>query len=201
MKTLRPIVLATASQSRRQLLAAAGVAFDAIASDVDESVIKTASKAAGASVGETALELARAKAASVQADRPDALVIGADQMLDLDGAWFDKPVDMAAAHRQLSALRGRPHALHSAVTLFGPEGEVWSHVATAVLVMRPFSDAFLAGYLDAVGEDALKSVGGYFLEGVGVQLFERVDGDFFTILGLPMTPLLSALRAAGALSE
>lgn len=199
MQTLKPVVLASASQSRRALLANAGVTFEAVASDVDESEIKTASAAAGEDVATTALALARAKALHVQALRPDALVIGADQMLDLNGAWFDKPVDMAAARRQLAALRGETHVLHSALVLLGPAGELWSHVAPARLEMRAFSDAFLDAYLEEVGEQALKSVGGYFLEGLGAQLFERVDGDFFTILGLPMTPLLGALRAAGAL--
>ncbi len=201
MRTLKPVVLASASQSRRTLLANAGVTFEALASNVDEAAIKTASAPAGEDVATTALALARAKAAHVQALRPDALVVGADQMLELDGAWFDKPVDMAAARRQLATLRGRTHVLHSALVLLGPDGELWSHVAPARLEMRPFTDAFLETYLEEIGEQALKSVGGYFLEGSGVQLFAAVDGDFFTILGLPMTPLLGALRAAGALAE
>ena len=179
----------------------AGVAFEAIASDVDEGVIKNASKAEGETVAATALALARAKASKIQAERPEALVIGADQMLELEGVWFDKPVDMDAARRQISELRGKAHALHSAVILLGPDGELWSGVYTARLVMRDFSDAFLDAYLDEVGTDACKSVGGYFLEGLGVQMFEAIDGDFFTILGLPMTPLLSALRNAGALPQ
>jgi septum formation protein len=199
VRTLKPIVLATASASRRALLKGAGVAFEALASDVDEAAIKAASRQAGKTVAETALALARAKAAAVQALRPGALVIGADQMLDLDGAWFDKPADMAMARQQLAALRGKTHSLHAALCLFGPDGEIWSDVPAAQLTMRAFSDAFLVDYLDDVGETALKSVGGYFLEGLGVQLFERIDGDYFTILGLPMTELLKALRAAGAL--
>lgn len=199
MKTLRPVVLASASRSRRALLAGGGVAFEAVTSDIDESVVKDRSKAAGMTVAETALALARAKAAVVQAAHPDALVIGADQMLELDGAWFDKPVDLAAARRQLLALRQKTHTLHSALVLLGPTGERWRHVEPAHLTMRAFSDDFLDRYLDAVGEAALRSVGGYFLEGLGVQLFERVEGDFFAVLGLPMTPLLAALRREGAL--
>ena len=199
MRTLRPIILASASGSRQALLRGAGVTFEAIPSDVDEATIKTVSRDRGASVAETALALARAKATAVQPDAPGSIVIGADQMLELDGAWFDKPVDMAAARRQLEALRGQTHTLHSALVLLGPDGELWSHVEPAHLSMRAFSDAFLDAYLDEVGADALKSVGGYFLEGVGVQMFERVEGDYFTVLGLPMTPLLSALRATGAL--
>ena len=201
MQTLKPIVLASASKSRRALLEGAGVSFEAVASDVDETEIKDAARAAGGDVAATALALARAKAKVVQATRPEALIIGADQMLDLDGAWFDKPVDIAAAARQLGALRGRTHTLQSALIILGPAGEDWSHVEPARLTMRNFSDDFLKTYLEDMGEDALKSVGGYFLEGIGVQLFERFEGDFFTVLGLPMTPLLGALRRFGALPE
>lgn len=199
MKTLRPLVLASASQSRRALLAGAGLDFEAVASNVDESEIKTASVRDGRDVATTALALAGAKAALVAATRPNALVIGADQMLDLEGAWFDKPADMAAARRQLLALRGKTHTLHSALVLMRRDREIWRHVEPARLTMRAFSDAFLAAYLDEVGENALKSVGGYFLEGLGAQLFDTVDGDYFTVLGLPMTPLLGALRREGAL--
>ncbi len=199
MQTLKSIVLASASQSRRALLEGAGVSFEAVASDVDEDVIKRAAIAAGDGVAATALALAREKARFVQGSRPEALIVGADQMLDLDGAWFDKPPDLAAARRQLIALRGRRHTLHSALVLLGPAGELWRHVEPAHLRMRDFSDEFLERYLDEVGENALKSVGGYFLEGLGVQLFESVEGDFFTVLGLPMTPLLAVLRREGAL--
>lgn len=199
MQTLRPIVLASQSQSRRALLAGAGVAFDAAASDVDETSIKLQCKTDGLDVAMTALELARAKAAVVQQHHMDALVIGADQMLEFEGEWYDKPVDMAAARRQLSAFAGKTHVLHSALVVLGPEGEAWSHVEPARIMMRDFSTDFLDAYLDAVGDDVLKSVGGYFMEGPGVQMFARVDGDFFTVLGLPMTPLLAALRDLGAL--
>jgi septum formation protein len=195
----KTVILASASQSRRDLLGAAGVVFEAVASDVDEDIIKNTAVSQGDDVVATVLALARAKAECVQQDYPDALIIGADQMLDLDGAWFDKPKDMTSAREQLSALRGRTHTLHSALVLMGPAGLIWSHVQPAHLTMRSFSDDFLRDYLEAVGESALKSVGGYFLEGLGVQLFDRVDGDFFTVLGLPMTPLLAALRAEGVL--
>lgn len=199
MQTLKPIVLASQSQSRRALLAGAGVAFDAAASDVDEATIKQQCKSDGLDVAATALELARAKAAVVQQRHMDALVIGADQMLEFEGAWYDKPADIVAARRQLSAFAGKTHVLHSALIVLGPKGELWSHVEPARITMRDFSGAFLDAYLDAVGEDVLKSVGGYFMEGPGVQMFARVDGDFFTVLGLPMTPLLAALRDLGAL--
>lgn len=200
MKTLRQIVLASQSQSRRALLKGAGVNFDAVASDVDEAIIKDRSKADGEDVATTALQLARAKAAAVRRDWPDALIIGADQMLEFEGDWYDKPVDMAAARRQLRAFAGKTHILHSALTLQSADGEVWRHVEPAKVTMRAFSESFLDTYLETVGDAALKSVGGYYMEGPGVQMFERMEGDFFTVLGLPMTPLLAALRAEGALA-
>ena len=196
----KSIILASASQSRRDLITAAGIDHAAVASDVDEDVIKNDAIRQGKDVATTALDLAQAKAERVQQDYPASLIIGADQMLDLDGRWFDKPADMDAARKQLSALRGRTHTLHSALVLLGPEGLICSHVQPAHLTMRFFSDDFLQFYLAAVGEKALKSVGGYFLEGMGIQLFDQVDGDFFTILGLPITPLLAALRAEGAIA-
>lgn len=199
MQTTKPVVLATASQSRRALLAGAGVTFDAISSDIDESVIKQASAEAGENVAATAQALADAKAAFVAAKRPEALTIGADQMLELNGQWFDKPVNMAAARAQLLQLKGETHTLHSALSLWRGDQRLWGHVEPARLRMRSFSNEFLAAYLDDVGEDALKSVGGYFLEGLGAQLFDQIDGDYFTILGLPMTPLLAALRREGAI--
>lgn len=199
MRTLRPVVLASASGSRRALLEAAGVTFDAFPADLDEGAVKLAAKASGQSIADTALALARAKAGKVGEGRPDALIIGADQMLELEGEWFDKPSDLSAARRQLQALRGRTHFLHSAVVLMSPAGEAFAEVPSVKLTMRAFSDDFLDDYLADVGEDATKSVGGYFLEGVGAQLFESVEGDYFTVLGLPMAPLLSALRREGAL--
>lgn len=201
MQTHKSIVLATASQSRRQLLQNAGVAFEALATNVDEDAIKVSALEEKFSVEATALALAEAKALAAQSAYPESLIIGADQMLALDAERFDKPVSMKAARSQLQAFRGKRHTLHSAVVLLGPEGKIWSHVEPAHVQMRNFSDAFLEGYLAAVGEDAMRSVGGYFMEGVGVQLFERVDGDFFTVLGLPLTPLLAALRDAGALDQ
>lgn len=199
MQTLKAIILATASQSRRQLLGNAGVAFDAMATDVDEDAIKRQALAEGLDVPETALALAEAKAAIAQAAHPNSLVIGADQMLALGTDRFDKPASTSAARSQLQIFRGKRHTLHSAVVLSGPNSVIWRHVEPAHIQMRDFSDAFLDAYLAEIGVDALRSVGGYFMEGVGVQLFEKVEGDFFTVLGLPLTPLLAALREAGAL--
>lgn len=199
MITLKKIVLASASQSRRSLLSASGVVFEVIASDLDEDKIKQKGKREGWTVSQTALALATAKAEAVLVERPEAIVIGADQMLEIDQTWFDKPITVDIAKRQLQTLRGKTHRLLSALVVITPEKKYWTHVETADLTMRNFSDAFLENYLEDVGEAACKSVGGYFLEGLGVQMFEEIKGDYFTILGLPMVPLLNVLRREGAL--
>ena len=134
----------------------------------------------------------------VSTRRRNALVIGADQVLVLDGALFDKPVDRADAAATLRRLRGRRHELVSAVAVVLDGATIWRHAEAAHLTMRPFSDDFLDAYLDAVGEAAYASVGAYFLEGAGIQLFSEIEGDFFTILGLPLLPLLAFLRERGA---
>lgn len=201
MRTSKSIILASASQSRRQLLENAGVAFRAIATNVDEDAIKATALDAGLSVADTAIKLAEAKALAAQDGAGEALIIGADQMLSLGTERFDKPVSMSAARSQLLRFRGQAHILYSAVVLLGPQGVIWRHVEPAHIHMRDFSDAFLDAYLDEIGEDAMRSVGGYYMEGVGVQLFDRVEGDFFTVLGLPLTPLLAALRDAEALER
>jgi len=201
MQTHKPLVLATASRSRRQLLENAGVAFEALATNVDEDAIKVTALADGLSVEDTALVLAEAKARAAQSAHPDSLIVGADQMLALGPERFDKPVSMSAARSQLQSFRGKRHTLYSAVVLLGPQGKIWGHVEPAHIQMRDFSDTFLDRYLAEVGEDAMRSVGGYFMEGIGVQLFDRVDGDFFTVLGLPLTPLLDALRKARVLDQ
>ena len=201
MRTHKLLVLATASRSRRQLLENAGVAFEAVATNVDEDAIKVTALADGLSVEDTALVLAEAKARAAQSAHPNSLIVGADQMLALESERFDKPVSMSAARSQLQTFRGKRHTLHSAVVLLGPQGKIWSHVEPAHIHMRNFSDMFLDRYLAEVEEDAMRSAGGYFMEGIGVQLFDRVDGDFFTVLGLPLTPLLDALRGAGVLDQ
>ncbi|MEK9922084.1 MAG: nucleoside triphosphate pyrophosphatase [Rhodospirillales bacterium] len=199
MKTLKPIILASASQSRRSLLSASGVEFDVVVSNVDEDEIKNIAKQDGWTVSKTALALAAAKAEAVQTMHPEAIIIGADQMLELEGNWFDKPSSVEVAKKQLEALRGKTHRLLSGLVLLAPEKERWTHIESADLTMRNFSDTFLDSYIQTVGEEACKSVGGYFLEGLGVQMFDQVRGDYFTILGLPMAPLLNALRLQGAL--
>lgn len=193
------MVLASTSAARAALLRAAGVAFTARAPDVEESEFHARLEADGATPAELSLALAEAKAVGVNA--PDAAVIGADQVLDLEGACVHKAASLAQARRHLEALRGRSHRLHSAVVLARNGAVVWRHVDSARLTMRAFSDAYLAAYLERHGERLLASVGGYRLEDDGVQLFTAVEGDYFTILGMPLVPLLEALREHGALAS
>jgi septum formation protein len=194
-----PLVLASASVTRARLLAEAGVAVSVDPAILEESEIIASFRAEGALSGECAAALAEAKASRVSARHPGALVIGADQILDCEGQWLEKPQDVAAARAQLRRLRGKTHELVSAVAVLRDGGTLWRAVDRARLTMRPFSDAFLEDYLARLGEDVLRSVGAYRLEALGAQLFERVEGDFFTILGLPLLPLLSFLRDHRAL--
>jgi septum formation protein len=179
------------------LLRAAGIAAESESAGVDEEPIKRRMRSEGASAATVALALAEAKARAVAARHPEALVVGADQMLVAGEVWFDKPLDLAAARGQLLALRGRAHRLLSAACAIENGTLVWSGTDAATLAMRPFSDAYLDQYLAAVGEKALHSVGAYQLEGLGAQLFERVEGDYFVILGLPLLALLDFLRRRG----
>lgn len=189
-----PVVLASASRIRATLLRDAGVEFTVHPARVDEDEVKTTLRAEGASAADCAATLAEFKARRVSARHPQALVVGADQMLECDGVWFDKPPDRSRARASLGALRGRRHHLPTAVCVFHGGAPIWRHDATAELEMRAFSDAFLETYLDAAGADAFASVGAYRLEGMGAQLFSRIDGEYFTILGLPLLPLLDFLR-------
>lgn len=183
------------------MLRAAGVVFKAIPSAVDEAAIKRTCHAGGATPAQVAETLAAAKAAQVAALHPQDLVIGADQILAMDTAMFDKPVDIAAARAQLRQLSGRAHALHSAVCLVRGDRVLWHHTATAVLSMRQVSDGFLDRYLAAMGPAVCDTVGGYQIEGCGAQLFSAIDGDYFTILGMPLLPLLDILRQHGILDS
>ena len=196
--TAPKVVLASTSSARRAVLEGAGVAFEAARSDVDEDAAKAALLARGAGPQAVAEALAEQKAVAVSQRQP-GLVIGADQTLELEGRLYDKAADLAAARTRLRELRGRPHQLHSAVAVAEAGRAVWAETVSATLTMRDFSDAFLEDYLAAEGEAALGSVGCYRLEGPGVQLFERVEGDYFTILGLPLMGLLELLRARGVL--
>ena len=200
-----PVILASASRIRSRVLGNSGVEHTCIASSVDEDDIKQSMKKDGADVESVAIVLAEAKAREVAVklvagDQPDALVIGADQILECDGRWFDKPPDRKAAAETLRTLRGRTHRLISAVAVFRGEECIWRYLETPVLTMRNFSDKFLENYLETSGSDILESVGAYRLEGSGAQLFSRIDGDYFTILGLPLLALLEFLREADVLS-
>ena len=187
------VILASGSASRRALLAAAGVEAEAVSPGVDEEVAKTAMRADGLSVADQAMALAELKAVKVSSRR-SGLVIGADQMLNLDGRAFDKPEGRAGAQAHLQALSGKTHTLETAIVIAEDGVSVWRHLARPRLSMRPLSDAFIDAYLDAVDDAVLGTVGAYQLESLGAQLFTSIEGDYFSILGLPLTPLLDYLR-------
>lgn len=189
------IVLASTSATRQAMLRHAGLDFTATAPVVDEAALVAANPRW--MPRETALKLAEAKAIDVSRRDPGAHVIGADQVLALGNKIFGKPRDRAHCHAQLKELRGQTHVLISAVVLAKDGKTIWRHTDEAQLIMRDFSDEFLEDYLDAIGDDCTTSVGGYKIEGRGVQLFQSISGDHFTILGLPLVPLLVRLREAG----
>ena len=197
----QPLVLASASTIRRTILANAGLTVTVDPAHIDEQAVKTELRAHQAPVETVAVELAVRKATSVSPRHPGALVIGADQMLDAGGEWLDKPADRAAAARQLAALSGRTHRLISGVAVVTDGEEIWRTADVVTLHMRRLSPAFIETYLDRVGSAALTSVGAYQLEGLGAQLFRRIDGDYFTVLGLPLLPLLTFLRERGIIGE
>jgi len=194
-----PIILASASTARAELLRAAGVAFAIEPSAIEEDALKRKARLRGDSAIECAAALAMAKARTVSRCVPEALVIGADQLLVCAGEWFDKPRDLAEARAHLRALNGRSHVLATAVCVSRGGEELWRAANESELTMRAFSDAFLDAYIASEGESLLASVGAYRLEGLGVQLFERISGDHFAILGLPLIELLAFLRERGAL--
>lgn len=194
-----PVVLASGSQTRAGMLSAAGVPFTADAPHVDESMLKDAMKAEAASALDTAMALAELKATRKSPEYRHALIIGADQILECDGTWFDKPADLGAARRTLEALGGRAHNLYTAAVVVQDGGVIWRHSERATLTMRELSPKFIDVYLARAGEEALSSVGAYQVEGFGVQLFSRVEGDYFSILGLPLLPVLDFLRVRGVI--
>jgi septum formation protein len=181
------------------MLEAAGLSLIVDPPEIDERAIKVSSRAEGLDAAQTADRLAGAKAAKVQSRHQGRIVIGADQMLECGGEWFDKPVDRPAAARQIAGLAGRTHVLYSAIVAFRDGVRLWGMVGRAEMSMRPLSATFVDFYLDRAGSQALNSVGGYQIEGIGIQLFENIGGDYFTILGLPLLPLLVFLRREGAI--
>lgn len=195
--TVTPLVLASGSAIRKQLLSSAGLSCFAMPADLDESVVKQAGLAQGWSASCTALRLAEAKARAIA--MPEAFVIGADQMLSCEGVLYDKPTCLAAARMQLERLRGKTHTLHTAVVVCHKGAVLWQHVCEPKLTMRSFSDTFLEAYLYQEGPLCLASVGAYRLEGPGLHLFAQIEGEHSAILGLPLLPLLGALRDLGVI--
>jgi septum formation protein len=190
------IILASASPTRRRLLEAAGIVYRAVPSGVDEERVK----GADLRLHELAIELAKAKALAVSEHNPTAIVVGADQILVCDGERFDRPRTTEAAGEQLKRLRGKTHELRTAISCALDGAMLWSHTEDAWLTMRNFSDEWLRSYLAAEAAGLADSVGGYKLEERGVQLFSRIEGDYFAILGLPLLPLLEFLRSREAIA-
>ncbi len=191
------IILASESRSRRELLQHAGLHFRAQPARIDETEVKASLRAEQADAAAAAETLAELKAIKVSRYAPGALVIGADQILECEGRWFDKPPDRAGAAAHLRALVGKTHALVTAVCVVRDGVRIWHHREAAYLTMRPLDAAFIESYLDAAGPEVLETVGAYRLEGLGAQLFTKVSGDYFTVLGLPLLPLLGFLREHG----
>jgi septum formation protein len=192
------LVLASTSPFRRRMLEAAGLSFRVVPAEVDEARIRRGMPAGD--LAHVAQTLAQAKAMAVSQALPPALVIGADQVLAFGDRVFNKPKDLNEARTQLRELRGHAHQLHTAAALAQAGKILWSHVEAARLTMRPFSDAFLDRYLAEMGARVCQTVGAYEIEGLGIQLFERIEGDSFTIVGLPLLPLLAELRAREAIA-
>ncbi|MEF0940543.1 Maf-like protein [Rhizobium sp. BR 362] len=194
-----PLILASSSPFRRMLMQNAGLHFDAVAAEIDERAIEAPLEQEGASPDAVALVLAKAKAKAVSDRFPGSLVIGSDQTMSLGDQVFHKPKTMAEAENHLRTLSGKTHRLNSAIALARNGAIIWEHVSHAELTMRDLSSDFIHGHLSRVGDKALSSVGAYQLEAEGIQLFSKIDGDYFTIVGLPMLPLLRQLRELGVI--
>ncbi|MCF8482971.1 MAG: Maf family protein [Rhodospirillum sp.] len=202
MEKSRPgpaVLLASGSVHRARLLIDAGIPFTAESPHVDEDTIKHSLKAEGASAIDAAIILAEFKARRLSQANPDALVIGSDQIPDLEGTWLGKPDSLAAAREQLMMMRGKTHVLETAVVVLRGGDRIWHHVARPRLTVRDFSDGFLNRYLEDAGSGILSCAGSYQVEGLGIQLFSRIEGDTFAIQGLPLLPLVDFLRLHGVL--
>lgn len=193
------IILASGSPFRKAMLVNAGLDIEAVPAEVDERALEAPLQDSGVSPEDVALILAEAKATEVSERRPAALVLGCDQTLSLGDEVFHKPADMEGARRHLLALSGKTHQLNSAVVLCRNGKVLWRHAGIASLTMRKLDPAFIGRHLARVGAKALSSVGAYQIEGEGIQLFEKIEGDYFTIVGLPLLPVLKQLRALGAI--
>src|SRR5690606_26268049 len=193
------IILSSTSPFRKRLLENAGLEFRTVSPETDERTVETTLEGSDVTPDDVALILGEAKAQDVSQRNPDAWVIGSDQTLSLDGRIFHKPADMEDARRHLLALSAKTHQLNSAVVIARGGETVWRHVGVAHLTMRKLDPGFIGRHLAEVGDKALSSVGAYQIEGRGIQLFEKIDGDYFTIVGLPMLPLLASLRELGAI--
>jgi septum formation protein len=194
------VILASTSASRRRLLASAGVHADLVAPNVDEEALRIGMRQAGAPVRDQAMQLAQMKAMRVSSNRT-GLVIGCDQMLSLGDVAFDKPSDLSVARDHIRQLSGQTHILETAIVICENGEPVWRHLARPKLTMRVLSDAFIENYVNECGEVLLSTVGAYQLEGLGIQLFSSIQGDYFSILGLPLLPLLDYLRLRGVLQK
>lgn len=192
------LILASGSPFRKAMLVSAGLDVDAVPAEIDERAVEAPLQDSGVSPEDVAVILAEAKALDVSGRRPGALVLGCDQTLSLGDEVFHKPADMEGARGHLLALSGKTHQLNSAAVLVRDGEVLWRHVAIANLTMRKLEPGFIGRHLARVGDKALSSVGAYQIEGEGIQLFEKVEGDYFTIVGLPLLPLLSELRRLDA---
>ena len=199
IKGTETIILASASPFRRKMLEDAGLSVEAVPAEIDERAVEKAVEGSGVTPQELAAILAEAKATEVSERMPGRLVLGADQTLSLGDEVLHKPRDMEEARRRLLLLSGRTHELNSAVVLARDGAVLWRHVGVAKLTMRDLDPGFIGRHLSRVGEKALSSVGAYQIESEGIQLFEAVEGDHFTIVGLPLLPLLAELRRLGAI--
>lgn len=201
MPSAHPLILASGSATRAGMLRNAGVVIETAVPAIDEAELKASLKQEGAPAARAAEALAEMKAQRIAGRFPGRFVLGSDQMLECDGDWLDKPETRERARDQLKKLRGKTHSLITSAVLVRDGARIWHTTDRAELRMRDFSDAFLERYLDQAGEDVLQSVGAYQLERLGAQLFERVTGDFFTILGLPLLPVLAILREHGLVAR
>lgn len=192
------LILASQSKSRKSILQSAGLCFTTVFADIDEQSVKQKDDLTAQDI---ALELAVKKAKTVSEKYPDAYVIGADQILELDGKLFSKPSDMNQARKQLKKMRGKTHMLINGLAVVKNGDVLWSLNAGVKVTMRDYSDNFLESYLQKIGQKACDSVGAYYIEELGSQLIEKIDGDYFSVLGLPLLPLLSFLRSQGEIEK